>query len=122
MEPILRLLSLGLTHLALFYFFRRLQLRMDISLILSFITVYNLRMLDMFRYGASLENYTAFLLLCVAIAWRYIEPTKYLGPLWIIGATFLLVCGGHPQMMYYGFIGAGLATLVVPFFFVSNTA
>jgi len=115
-NTLLRLLSLGLTHLVLFYFLRRLKLRVDISLILSFITVYNFRMLDMFRYGASLENYTAFLLLCVAIAWRYIEPTKYWGPLWVIGTTYLLVCGGHPQMMYYGFIGAGLVTLVVPSF------
>jgi len=118
-NTLLRLLSLGLTHLVLFYFLRRLKLRVDISLILSFITVYNLRMLDMFRYGASLENYTAFLLLCVAIAWRYIEPAKYWGPLWIIGATYLLACGGHPQMMYYGFMGAGLVTLVFPFFLSS---
>ena len=115
-NTLLRLLSLALTHLVLFYFLRRLKLRVDISLILSFITVYNLRMLDMFRYGASLENYTAFLLLCVAIAWYYINSSKYWGPLGIIGAAYLLMCGGHPQMMYYGFLGAGFVTLVLPHF------
>ena len=115
-NTLLRLLSIGFTHLVLFYFLRRLKLRANISLILSFITIYNLRMLDMFRYGASLENYTAFLLLCVAIAWYYIDSTKHWGPLWIIGATYLLVCSGHPQMTYYGFIGVGLVTFLVPFF------
>src|SRR4030066_59057 len=39
----LRLLSLGLTHLALFAFLRRLRLNMLFSFLLSLITVYNLR-------------------------------------------------------------------------------
>ena len=54
----LRLLSLGLVHMGLFILLGRLRLNSILSFIISFITVYNLRMLDLFRYYASLENYT----------------------------------------------------------------
>ena len=86
------------------------------AFIFSFIAVYNLRMLDMFRYGASLENYTAFLLLVAALIWYYVSDTKYAGPLCIIGSTWLMAVGGHPQMMYYGFIGAVLIWAIMPFY------
>jgi hypothetical protein len=116
LNTLLRLFSLGLTHLVLFYFLRRLKLNILFSFLLSCITVYNLRMLDMFRYGSSLESYTGHLLLCSAIGLYFINPTKFLGPLSIIGATYLLICSGHPQMMYYGLLGAGLFLIVAPFF------
>ena len=64
----LRLLSLGLVHLGLFILLGRLRLNPILSFIISFITVYNLRMLDLFRYYASLENYTGYLFLCMAMA------------------------------------------------------
>ncbi len=44
-------------------FLRRLRLSTALAFVFSFITVYNLRMLDMFRYGASLENYVGFVML-----------------------------------------------------------
>jgi hypothetical protein len=109
-----RLVSLGLTHLVLFNLLRRLRLRTDLAFICSFSAVYNLRMLDMFRYGASLENYTAFLLLCAALAYAYLRPHRIAPLLWVIGATYLLICGGHPQMAYFGLIGAGIVALAVP--------
>ncbi len=109
-----RLISLGLTHLVLFNLLRRLDLRTDVAFIISFLTVYNQRMLDQFRYGASLENYTGFLLLCGAMAHFYVRPRRVAGPLSIIGATYLLTCGGHPQMAYLGFIGAALIGLAIP--------
>lgn len=112
----LRLLILGLTQLALFAFLRRLRLNMLFSFLLSLITVYNLRMLEAFRYGASLEAFTGHLLLCTAIGWNFIRPSKWLGPLSIIGATYLLVCSGHPPMMFFGLIGAGLFSFFTPFF------
>jgi hypothetical protein len=71
-----RLVSLGLTQLVLFNLLLRLAVRVDVAFILSFLTVYNLRMLDMFRYGAALENYTGFLLLRAAITYLYIAPDK----------------------------------------------
>ena len=109
-----RLVSLGLTQLVLFNLLRRLKLSTDFAFILSFVTVYNLRMLDMFRYGASLENYTGFLLLCAAMAYLYITPDRFIRPLSVIGATYLLVCGGHPQIAYLGLVGAALICLVIP--------
>jgi hypothetical protein len=111
-----RLISLGLVHLVLFTFLQRIGLNILFSFLLSCITVYNLRMLDLFRFGASLEAYTGYLFLCTAIGWYFLKPTKYLGPLSIIGATYWLVCSGHPPTMYYGLVGAGLFLIVIPFF------
>lgn len=109
-----RLVSLGLTQLVLFNLLRKLQLRIDFAFILSFLTVYNQRMLDMFRYGASLESYTGFLLLCAAMAYFYVAPSRFIGPLSVIAATYLLICGGHPQIAYLGLLGAALMCLVIP--------
>ncbi len=114
-NTLLKLLSLGFTQLALFAFLRKIRLKTLFSFLLSLIAVYNLRLVDLFRYGASLEAYTGNLLLCSAIGWYYINPTKLLGPLCMIGATYLLICSGHPQMMYYGLVGAGLFVFVAPF-------
>lgn len=110
-----RLLSLGLTQLVLFNLLRKLQLRPDLAFVLSFLTVYHQRMLDMFRYGASLENYTGFLLLCAAIVYLYITPgDRPARLLAVIGASYLVITGGHPQIAYYGMLGAALVCLVTP--------
>jgi hypothetical protein len=114
----LRLLSLGFAQMVLFVFLRNLRLNNLMAFILSFITVYNLRMLDLFRYGASLESWTGHIFLCSAIGWYCLEPTKRFRPFLIIAATYWLVCSGHPQMMYYGLIGAGVFTLITPYFIV----
>lgn len=115
-NTLLRLLSLGFAHLMLFRLLKRFKIQILWAFVISFITVYNLRMLDLFRYGASLESWTGHLLLCAAIGFYYLKPTPWKGPLLIMGATYWLVCSGHPQMMYYGLLGAGLFTLVIPYF------
>jgi hypothetical protein len=112
----LRLLSLGLTQLVLFLFLRKIRLNNIFAFLLSFITVYNLRMLDLFRYGASLEAYTSHLLLCAAIGWYFIKPAKWFGPISIILLTYLLICSGHPREMYYALLGSVLFAMVVPYF------
>ncbi len=109
-----RLVALGVAHLVLFILLGRLGLRPEIAFIISFITVYNLRMLDMFRYGASLENYLGYLFLCAAMAFYYLKPSRVMGPAAIILSTYLLITGGHPQMMYLGMLGAGLVWLLIP--------
>ena len=116
LNTLLRFITLALAHLSLFAFLKKLRLSSLMAFILSFVTVYNLRMLDMFRYGASLESWTGHLFLCSAIGCYYLKPTKWLGPLLIIGATYWLVCSGHPQMMYYGLLGAWLFAVVLPYF------
>jgi len=115
-NTILRLISLGFCHLLVFYLLRRLGLSITASLILSFITIYNLRMLDHFRYGASLENYTAFIGLCSFITLRYLSPSSWLINIGIVASAYLLTVGGHPQMFYLGFLGAAVVTLTSPFF------
>ncbi|MBW2411446.1 MAG: discoidin domain-containing protein [Deltaproteobacteria bacterium] len=115
-NTLFRLISLGLAQLLLFHFLRKLKVDLLWAFVFSFITVYNLRMLDLFRYGASLESWTGYLFLCSAIGFDYLKPTRWRGPVFIIGATYWLICSGHPQMMYYGLLGAGLFTLIIPFF------
>jgi len=115
LNTLLRLIGLGLAHLALLIALERLRLRTDVAFVLSFVTVYNMRVLDLFRFGASLENYTGHLFLCAAMIAHFVRPTRVAGPLLMIGATCLLVVGGHPQMMYYGLMASGLFALAAPF-------
>jgi hypothetical protein len=113
---IIRLTELGLTGAVIYLFLRRLRLSVPLAFALSFITVYNLRMLDMFRYGASLENYTAMLLLCTVLGWFCLSPASRLLPFWIAICSWLLVVGGHPQMMFIGFLGAAFVFVIFPFY------
>lgn len=115
-NTLFRLLSLGLAHGALFMFLGRLGVRTGAAFVVSTVTVYNMRMLDLFRYGASLESWTGMLFLCASIGWYYLKSSKIVGPLSMIVATYLLVCSGHPQMMFYGLVGSGIWMLLVPFF------
>jgi hypothetical protein len=121
LNTLLRLLSLGIAHLALFAFLKKIRLSTLFSFLLSCITVYNLRMLDLFRFGASLETYTGFLFLCTAIAWYFLQPSNLPGPLSIIGATYWLICSGHPTIMYHGILGIGLYLIIIPFFLADMT-
>ena len=82
-----RLVALGVAHLILFILLGRLKLRPEIAFVISFITVYNLRMLDMFRYGASLENYLGYLFLCAAMAFYYLKPSRVVGPTAVIASA-----------------------------------
>jgi hypothetical protein len=115
-NTLIRLLTLGCAHLLLYLYLCKLRVEKTIAFVLSLITVYNLRMLDLFRYGPSLESWTGQLFLCAVIGLYNLNPTKYVGPLSIIGAMYWLICSGHPQMMYYGLLCIGLFTLVVPYF------
>ena len=115
-NTLFRFFSLGIAHLLLFHLLKKFKIQALWAFIISFITVYNLRMLDIFRYGASLESWTGYLFLCSTIGFYYLKPTQWKGPVFIIGATYWLVCSGHPQMVFYGLLGAGLFTLVFPFF------
>jgi hypothetical protein len=115
-NTLFRLLTLGVAHLLLFNLLKKFKINILWAFVLSFITVYNLRMLDLFRYGASLESWTGYLFLCSAIGFYHLKPSQWKGPVFIVGATYWLICSGHPQMMYYALLGAGLFTLVIPFF------
>ncbi len=104
-----RLLSLGFVHWVLFGLLRRLGLDAWLAFTVSFPVVYNLRMLDLFRYGAALESYTGMLLLCAALVYVRLRPGRWQGTLAVSAATYLTLVSGHPQMAYLG-IGAALFT------------
>lgn len=112
----LRLITLGIAHLVLFSFLKKIRIGLIVSFYLSTLTLYNLRMLDLFRFGASLESWTGHIFLCSAIGFSWITPNRFSTKFFIIGATYWLVCSGHPQMMYFGFLGAVGFTFVVPYF------
>jgi len=111
-----KLLSFGFTQLILFIFLRKVRLSLLFSFLLSFITVYNLRLLELLRDGANLEAYTGYLILCTVIGLQFISPTKWIGPLCIIGTSYLLICSGHPQEMYYGLVAVVIFTCIAPFY------
>lgn len=114
-NTLLRLLSIGFTHLVIFLLLMDLGTGVLFAFILSFVTVYNLRMLDLFRYGASLESWTGHLLLCGVIGLFCTSKNKRMGALWIPVSTYWLVTSGHPQMMYFGLFGAILFTIFIPY-------
>jgi hypothetical protein len=116
LNTLLRLLSLGGCHFMLFYFLRSLKLESAMAFVLSFITVYNMRMLDLFRYGAALESWTGFIFVCTFIGLQIRFPDKWFYRLATIGSTYWLVCSGHPQMMYYGLLGVGIFALMAPYY------
>jgi len=112
----LRFLSLGLTHLFLFLFLRRIRIPRILAFLIAFLTVYNMRMLDMLRVGAPCESFVATLWLSVAIAGRYLQVPRRFGSFFILASTCLLICSGQPQMAYFGFLGALLVLLATPFY------
>lgn len=109
------LLELGLTHLFLYLTLRRLGLGLALSYGLSLVTVYNLRMLDCLRFGASLDGYLGMLWLSCSLVWSYLEPGKRRHEVAVVLSTYLTVVSGHPQMAYYGLVGAACSWLVIPF-------
>lgn len=110
-----RLLSIGIAQLLLYILLIAMGFPRTLSFILSFITIYNLRMLDMFRYGSSLESYLAYMYFCILSTYHYLRPTKFIGPIGMIISSYLMICGGHPQIMYIGLLGSTFSFLITPF-------
>jgi len=109
-----RLLSLGLAQLALFKLCRRLHLSPLLAFLVTFPVVYNLRMLDSFRYGASLESYVAMLLIVAAAGFVFLDSRAKRPVVFLGFSTYLLVVSGHPQWAYFGLTIAGLFALLFP--------
>ncbi|MFN8599880.1 MAG: hypothetical protein U0842_05380 [Candidatus Binatia bacterium] len=115
---VLNLLSLGFAQWACWRLLRELAVDAVLAFVVSFVTVFNLRMLSLFDYGASLQAWTAAILLCVALARVVLHGPDVVRCACVALATYLLLCSGHPQMAYLGFGGAVLAlgcmTLLLP--------
>lgn len=110
-----RLISLAFCHFCLFCFLRRMSLDRLMAFVVSLITVYNLRMLDIFWNAVALEAYTGTLFLCAAIGCYFLKPNAWRGPLLIIVATYWLMTSDFPPMVFYGVTGALIFTLALPF-------
>jgi len=110
----LRLLTLGLSHLALFSVLRRLRIPLAWAFVLSTLVAYNLRMLDMLRYGASFEAHTGMLLLCSALGACWLAPSSRRLPLLVPPAVAWLLCSGHPPMVWWAVLTAAVFALCFP--------
>ncbi|MBV9080263.1 MAG: hypothetical protein JO102_03995 [Elusimicrobia bacterium] len=113
---VVRLISLGFTQMAVYGFFRRLGFDRPKAFLLSFIAVYNLRMVDNFRWSASLETWTGINLACAAIGYYCATPKSRLAPFMVILGVFWIIVSGHPTFMYWGVWGTAAFTLLIPFF------
>jgi hypothetical protein len=113
LNTLLRLVSLGIAGLAIYCLLRRLGAGQAMAFLLCLATTYNLRTLDLFRYGA-LEVWTGQLFLVAAIGHWYLRR-RWLDAAWIIGSAYWLAVSGHPQMAYYGFMAAAFFALLLPF-------
>ncbi|MEM7406299.1 MAG: discoidin domain-containing protein [Pseudomonadota bacterium] len=109
-----RLLSLVAAQIVLFRLSRRLGLQSFAAFVVSLMTVYNLRTLDLFRYGASLESWTGYLLLSASLSYLWLDSERRWPWVAVALATWWTITSGHPQMAYFGLIGAGLVLLLVP--------
>ncbi len=109
-----RFLNLGAAH-AIFY---KLSRKLSLSPLAAFLAtapaVYNLRMLDSFRYGASLESYTAMLMLAAACGFAYLGKGSKRSTLFIALGMYLLITSGHPQWAYLGAFAAGIFAALFP--------
>ena len=113
-NSVYRILSLGVAHLALFNVCRRLRVNPLPAFLLTFPVVYNQRMLDSFRYGASLDGYSAMLFVAAAGGFVYLDHRKR-GPVFLLGfSTYLIAVSGHPQWAFLGLLIAGVFTLLFP--------
>jgi hypothetical protein len=113
-NTLFRLLSLGLAHAALWRLLRALRLPWGLGWLLSTVAIYNLRMLDMFRFAATLEAWTGTWFVVAAAGWLWLDRRSRGAPFALALATWWLVCSGHPQFAYFGAMAAGIFLLALP--------
>jgi hypothetical protein len=113
-NSLFRVLALGVAHLGLFRLCRRLRVAPLAAYLLTFPVVYNQRMLDSFRYGASIDGYSGMLFVAIAGGFVYLDHRKKL-PMAALGfSTYLVSVSGHPQWAFLGLLIAGIFTLLFP--------
>lgn len=113
-HTLFRLVTLGLAHLAVFRLLRALRQPPAWAFALSTVLAYNLRMLDMFRYGASMEAHTGSLFLWAVLGWLWLRPERRWLPLLLPLALWWLVVSGHPPMVWWALWGTLIVVLAFP--------
>ena len=113
-HTVLRLITLGLAHVLLYRLQRALRQPAPWAFALSCLLVYNLRMLDMFRYGASLETHTGTLFTMAALGFMWLWPQRRAPALALPFALAWLVTSGHPPMVWWAVIAVLVFALAFP--------
>lgn len=111
----LRMLTLAVAHIALYRLFLKLDTAPFWAFCCSFIAVYNMRMLDCFRYSAALESYTGMIFCCAAAGFMWLFPHTHRYKLALVASAYWAICSGHPQMAYFSMLSTGLFTLFIPY-------
>lgn len=113
-NSLFRILSLGVAHLGLFKLCRRLRVDPLPAFLLTFPVVYNLRMLDSFRYAAALDGYVGILFVAAAGGFVFLDHRSK-RPVALLGvSTYLVAVSGHPQWAFLGLLVAGIFALLFP--------
>ncbi len=113
-NTLFRLVTLGLAHACVWRLLRRLGLPLWLGWALSTLALYNLRMLDLFRFAATFEAWTGTFFLIAAAGWYWLDRRNRLAPLAVALASWWLLCSGHPQFAYFGALAAALFVLALP--------
>ncbi|HEX2924554.1 MAG TPA: hypothetical protein VHS28_11090 [Chloroflexota bacterium] len=116
-NTLLLLASLAAAHMALYALLARLCPRRTLAFVFSLTATYNLRMLDCFRYLASLEAYTGLLFLTAALGFLYLaghSRKRFICGVGVALATYWLVTSGQAQFVYMAFWGVAILLLLFP--------
>ncbi len=113
-NTLFRMLSLGLTQLALWRALRGLGLPRWLGWLLSTLLLYNLRSLDLLRLGAPFEAWTGLWLVVAAACWLWVDRGSRWAPPSLALATGWLLGSGHPSYTVVASLGAAALVLTLP--------
>jgi hypothetical protein len=119
-NTLFRLVSLGFAQLFLWRLLRGLRLPLWLAWLVSTVAVYNLRMLDMFRFAATLEAWTGAWFVVSAAGWMLLDRRSRLAPLALVLAGWWTIGSGHPQFAYFAAMAAGITVLALPLLLPSD--
>src|SRR5262249_6875890 len=113
---LVRFFTLALSQLFVYRVWRALWFPPWQAFLLSFLAVYNFRMLDSFRYNASLEAYTGLLFLFSSLVFYLLKPGRAVLPLAIVGSSYWILCCGHQQGSSFALDAVIIILAFLPFF------
>ena len=110
----IRFLALGLVSFALFKTIRVLKVSSLWAFLITLMTLYNVKTIELFRFTAGFETHLAVIILVILIIRLFLTSKKIYAVL-IPFTVYLIICGGNPQIAYFGFMSAGLVLITIPY-------